>query len=270
MWDQKQRSIESQVVIWAGASVLLMILEVLGWLAPVRSLIERGLGPFERVALEVKRVADKPEEILVFYRNGSQRLVDMEARLAERVVEYAELESLRQENQSLREQLGAGLGDSMVQLPARVVGENGQRLLILLGSNQGVEGGEAVVVEDVLVGVVEKVSRRSSEVARVGSKETTLAGRVLGRNVDGVLKEVAGQVVLDQVVQTASIDQGDVVVTSGADGLPAGLVVARVAEVGGSANELYKKVVVVPLVEEREIENVFVLMDKVGGSKEGE
>jgi rod shape-determining protein MreC len=75
---------------------------------------------------------------------------------------------------------------------------------------------------------------------------------------------------LDNVLYADDVVDGDVVITSGTDGLfPKGLVIGQVEKVTREANAMFLKARIVPAVDLRRVEEVLLLpsMLALGGSR---
>jgi len=241
-------------------SMLLMAVDSLGWLVPVKRVVESELIPVERVGNQVGEVLSWPVRVVGYYKNGLVRIEDLQSRLAEKTVDSQRMSELEQENERMRVLLGVNLPPAWKFLPATVLGQTGGELIIQGGENLGIGVGMSVVSNQVLVGRVSKVSAAVSEVTPVASNQSKIAVKVGGKEITGIVMGNGGRLMLDKVLQEAKVEEGDVVMTDGTDGTLPGLVVGRVVEVGGEQSQVYKTVRLEPMVEMGGLKGVFVVV----------
>ncbi len=245
---------------WLFLVVLCLVVlsfDSVGWLSGVKELIEPKLGRLEYVVDRGVGVTLSPVEIIGYYRNGTAKIADLEARNAELLVENVELERLREENHRMRELLKTPMKPHWQMLPVKVLVRNDDWVLIDVGKKDKIEVGMSVVVDDVLFGVVSKVSEGVSEVSLVGGRESRI--EVFVGEAEGVLSNDDGVVVVDEILQSSQVEVGDVVTSAGTDGVLPGLVVGRVSELLGGVSDIYKQAMVVTAVREREFDIIFVV-----------
>lgn len=171
-----------------------------------------------------------------------RRLQDQVAALQATQLGYAALQA---ENAQLRAQMAlpprAGYTPMSAEVMALPGGAFSRRLILNLGAVAGVKPGAPVIDTYGVVGQVTRVDAQSSEVTTVISRQLLLplqsertSLRLLARGVgsDRLLE-------VSQVDRHAGLQVGDVLLTSGLDGIyPAGVPVARIIEIrppeGGS------------------------------------
>lgn len=123
-----------------------------------------------------------------------------------------------------------------------------QELVINRGSEDGVGVGLLVVsARGALVGRVVRVLPQSAVVQLITAGDFQVAAQVLGRATGGITHGRLGQgIQLDLVAHGDEISEGDTVVSSGNDQVPAGFVIGTVDHVGVNATTLFKDVRVKP------------------------
>lgn len=170
--------------------------------------------------------------------------------------ENAQLQSLAQENAELRSLLALKQQKSYQLAVANVLSRDliNQNLLILdLGSKQGVQVGQAVVVnEGVIVAKIIEV-REDASVARLLTDNLSKIAVSIGENqaVSGILEGSLGLgMKLHYIPQNQEVKKGDLVVTSRlSENIPTGLVIGQIEKVDFSEEDLFKEAVVSPLVD---------------------
>src|SRR5580700_9100120 len=122
-------------------------------------------------------------------------------------------------------------------MAAQVIGGSGSELsrsvYIDKGYNDGVKTDMAVITGDGVVGKVLRTYRTSSLVLLIDD-QTSGVGAILDKTrLQGILRGTSsGEVVLEKVMSDETVPPGELVLTSGGDGIfPKGLVVGRVTKV---------------------------------------
>jgi rod shape-determining protein MreC len=164
-----------------------------------------------------------------------------------------EAEQLRAENAQLRRLAGARerlrnegvLGQVLYESRDRFT----RKLVLDKGANDGVRVGQPAIDDAGVVGQVTRVFPLTAEVTLVTDKEQTIPVQVLRNGLRGIAfgGVEPGTLDLRFMAANADINQGDVVVTSGLDGVyPPGLPVASVARVERNVREQFARVVLTP------------------------
>jgi len=124
-----------------------------------------------------------------------------------------------------------------------------RRVIIDKGSQHGIEGGQAVVDDIGVIGQVTRVFPLTSEVLLLTDKEQAIPVAVQRSGLRAVLAGAgAGMMELRFLAANAEVEVGDVLVTSGLDGvyLP-GLPVARVVKIDRDSSHTFARIVCAPL-----------------------
>lgn len=141
-----------------------------------------------------------------------------------------------------------------------------RRVIIDKGSQHGIDAGQAVVDEVGVIGQVVRVFPLTSEVSLLTDKDQAIPIQVQRNGLRAVLEGAgAGVMELRFLATNAEVDVGDILITSGLDGvyLP-GLPVAKVIEIDRSNSYSFSRIRCVPLagVERRGL--VLVLGSRTG------
>lgn len=125
-----------------------------------------------------------------------------------------------------------------------------RQVIINRGRAEWVVVGDVVVTPSgALIGAVTGVSEHHSAVSIIGDVALEVTVRMLGTEVSGLLRTAAdGSVMMDLVQKNETVTESSVVVTSGDDRYPAGLVVGTVRSVDNDAATLFKIVRITPAV----------------------
>lgn len=249
-------------MVWLMAvSLLLIAMDSLGVMKPMRGAIETKLLPLESLGMEIARIASWPVKTASYYRVGPKRIADLEARLAEKVVDYQELTYLKQENEKLKQLVGGKNNSQLKMQPVRIFGWSTNQILVGAGEKMGIKPGMSVTANRVLVGRISKVSVGVSELLPIISEQSRVAVVVAGRQTEGIVRGEGSRLLMDKVLQSDAVETGEVVETSGADGGVPGLVVGKVAEVTGDKGQVYKQVWLEPIVDINTVQSVEVVLD---------
>lgn len=120
--------------------------------------------------------------------------------------------------------------------------------------------------EQALVGRVAVVTGASAWVETVGHEGTRVTATLLRGDADGIVVGEGGVVLMTEIEQLASVREGDVVLTSGVDGLyPAGVVIGRVVGVRDDESKVYQEATVELATDLRALQGVGVVVDYGGG-----
>jgi rod shape-determining protein MreC len=155
---------------------------------------------------------------------------------------------------------------------ARIVGVHlapaGLQLLTLdRGSADGIARMMPVVTADGVVGRVHSVNEHTADVLVLTDRNSAIGVRVdrtrARGNVRGLGKPDACK--LDYALRTEDITEGDLLVTSGTDGVfPRGLPVGKITRLHRSANGLFQEASVIPAVDVTRVEEVLVVTTPEG------
>ncbi|WP_273846125.1 rod shape-determining protein MreC [Rubrobacter calidifluminis] len=161
----------------------------------------------------------------------------------------------------------------LAQVISPIGGQFTDRVMINVGSSDGVRPGQPVVVGDnILVGRTAQVSANTAEVILVTDQSFKAGVEIVPRKSggsgsapEGLLEaSYEGYLGVDYVNQSAHVRPGDYVITSGRAGsfrlmFPQGLLVGRVKSVSSQDINQYKKIVVAPAVHPDDLEEVRVI-----------
>jgi rod shape-determining protein MreC len=201
-------------------------------------------------------------------RGAHERAQELSRRVQQLELDRLEKERLAAENSRLRRLLAF----SEVQPGFRVVGGSvvGVRLdpkglqLVRIdrGAEDGLERMMPVIVADGVVGRVHEVGARTADVLLLVDRNSSIAARVERSRARANVRGTGdpGSCRLDYALRSDDLAEGDLLVTSGTDGVfPRGLPVGKVANLKKTGQGLYQKAEVVPVVDVTKLEEVLVL-----------
>ncbi len=202
-------------------------------------------------------------------RDENERLQETVRQLSlrERALHESELE-----NRRLQQLLEFRDSHSFATLGAHVVGRVPGFLSNVTYVDRGTESGIVVdqpVVSDIgIVGRIVLVARNHSQVQLMTNPDASVGVMVERTRTPGVLRGTGNPLLeLDYISNTEQVNAGDVVVTSGLDGVfPKGLLVGRVVD-SRKGKSVFRLIQVEPFVDLLRIENVLILKSSPRGQE---
>lgn len=167
----------------------------------------------------------------------------------EQARELQQLAQMRAENDELRRLLGARARLTapgvLVEVSYEARDRFARKLVINKGTQHGLRAGQPVLDDIGVVGQITRASPLAAEVTLLTDTSQSIAVQVLRNGLRGVVFGAADAGTLDLrfVAVNADVVNGDLLVTSGLDGVyPAGLPVARVARVERDAKDQFARI----------------------------
>ncbi|MCX7833076.1 MAG: rod shape-determining protein MreC [Ignavibacteria bacterium] len=179
-------------------------------------------------------------------------------------VELATLKEIKNENQRLRKMLNFKTGFPYSLISARIVNkslvQSRNTMTINVGESDGVKIGMPVITDDGLVGRVISTSNGYSIVQILLNKDLKISVKDQRSRIDGILNyDGASNLTVMNIRKNADVNEGDIFITSDySSNFPSGIPVGIVSE-SGNLDNLFKKIILTPLVNFEIIEEVFVL-----------
>ncbi|MFP2957750.1 rod shape-determining protein MreC [Myxococcus sp. 1LA] len=192
--------------------------------------------------------------------NDALRLENLQLRAA-----VQSLGESRMENERLRKLLNYAEAEAGPEIPARVVGVNPVAKLLSVrissGEQQGVFRGMSVVTPDGIVGQVIRATGGYADVALVTDPQSRVAVRVQRSRARGTAAGTGGgPLKLENMLRTEDVEDGDLIITAGTDGIyPPGVVVGRVTNLEKKEHGMFQGADIVPAVDTSKLEEVLVV-----------
>ena len=239
----------------------------LGVLKPLRQGLSMVLYPIEQ-ALMVPRDVFR---WVAKYSSAISDVMDRKSQLEKKEVENSEkllqIEQLKAENDSLRTLLELRKGTKHVTVIAEISHETrdafSNRIVIDRGSQHGVQPGHPVINSQGVVGQVVRVSPITSEVSLVTDPSLTIPVNLPRSGLRSVASGTGDgqQVDLKYLNINAEVEVGDILVTSGLDGLyPSGLPVAKINRVERAGSGQFPRISSTPVAPIGTLRNVLVIL----------
>ncbi len=149
-------------------------------------------------------------------------------------------------------------------MAAQVIGSSGSEqsrsVYIDKGENDGIRPDMAVITADGIVGKVLHAYPSTSQVLLINDQSSGVGAILEKSRLQGILKGTsAGEVALEKVMSDENVPVGEMVLTSGGDGIfPKGLLVGRVTK-AGAGSDLFLSIRVRPAADLSRLEEVLVV-----------
>lgn len=256
-----QKSTFSPLGIYVFAFIICFLLltgDITGILRFLRLPLESVVVPPRALVYAIKKQIDNNIKI-IFTPNLGAKLLEADEK--EKILDVLEskIQILAEENAGLRAQLETPLPVFWDFIPAQVLGLD-HYLIVDKGEVDKVKPGMTVLYKDMFVGKVKSVNKRTSLIEIPTDSELKIPAKT-NKNVKGLLRGAFGnQVLFTRILQKESVNNFDVVLTSGEEeGIPPNLVIGKVKEVLSTADEVYKEAIVVPILDYNQLTYVFIL-----------
>lgn len=179
-------------------------------------------------------------------------------------VEIASLKEIKIENQRLKKLLNFKTSFPYTLISAKIVNksliQSRNTITIDVGEEDGVFPEMPVITDDGLVGRVISTSNGYAVVQILLNKDLKISVKNQRSRIDGILNyDGTSYLSVMNVRKNADVNEGDIFVTSEySSNFPSGIPVGIVSE-SGNLDNLFKKIILTPLVNFELIEEVFVL-----------
>lgn len=199
-------------------------------------------------------------------RGSHEEAAQCRADLSQAKAALNALEEARLENERLRQLLAYTETTIDQDITARVIGVNASSTFLSIrvnrGEDDGVKAGMPVVTADGVVGQVVSSVSHSADVMLLSDASSRI-GVVVQRTGNRATVTGSGgrsTLSLDNALKGDDLVEGDIIVTSGVDGIfPHGLVVGKVETVQKVVSGLFLQATVRPAVNVRRLQEVLVL-----------
>lgn len=155
--------------------------------------------------------------------------------------------------------------ESLDLIDAYVTGEDSlfapSYFILDKGSNDGVIKGMAVIDEyKALIGRIEDTTEHTARIGLVNNFSVPLLVSILNRDISGVIEEGdSNSFSIGFLDKRGALEKGDLVVTSGKDGLPRGLIVGTVENITSEEGMVFQDVRGNFMTHPREVNHLIIL-----------
>jgi len=210
----------------------------------------------------VKTLVSSPRDVTVLL----QRNAELEAQASNLEAQIIALQQQLSEYQILSALLDFARAYPEYQyVGASVIGRDPSPFVkyihINRGSDDGLRRGMPVVTQQGLVGRVSLITASAALVQLITDPGTEINIRLEPERVEGILSgSITGDVGLDFIPQEASVEPGDLILTSGLGGnFPPNILIGQVTSVRSQDYELFQSASVQPVVDFTKLEIVLVI-----------
>ncbi|MCC7357145.1 rod shape-determining protein MreC [Candidatus Uhrbacteria bacterium] len=257
-------------ILIVGVISIVLLLYLFGILSPIADGVRALFLPVQRANAFVMSA-------LGFHGTGhnvvelEKRAKDLEARVSTLSVDYVKIRSLEEENRHLRETAKFLQNSTYDHVGARVISRStdlrDSYLVIDRGSNDGLEIGMAVVVDDgVFIGKITQLYSRISRVTLVSDEQSRVAATKAGETkLLGVVEGRGTQLAqMTLIPQNEPLNPNDLIVTAGIEEkIPPNLVIGIINRVDSKPTDPFKIATLEPLSLRDRIDLVIVLRPAV-------
>ncbi len=216
--------------------------------------IKKRIGTVSEV---VDRLSTYREE------NESLRLENLDL-----LSKLSKLQSLEIENEKLKSQLNSKETIKEKKVLASVTGMNNyltpSEITINVGKSSGVAVGNAVVLNDFLVGKVSEVGENKSQVTLLSSNKYSYIVTNKDLSAKGNLTlNSSNELIMSLVLPGEIIKKGDLIVTDSSNtDVMKNLIIGEVSEIRNSQNGFNKDIVITRSLDYSKLDLVFVILSK--------
>jgi rod shape-determining protein MreC len=265
-------SLLTRFAFFSLLSVTLLVADArFGYLQFLQRAVAVVIYPLQQLAILPGTLVQRVGEFFVTHAQLERDNEQLKHRSLADAAALQDQQALVAENQHLRELLGLrervlrqAMGAQIVYAPRDPFT---RRVVVDKGFQQGVKAGQAVVDQIGVVGQVTRVFAWVSEVTLVTDKEQAVPIQVLRSGLRGITFGIGydGTLELRFMPVNADIQNGDVLVTSGIDGIyPPGLPVAVVSNIERNAAYAFARITCTPAAAVSSFSQVLILSGDEG------
>ena len=257
----------SKLFIYSALAVLLMVADARwGMTGPLRSALFTVLQPLQWLSLQPGRAVQALGRHFEDLSEAQQQSELARKELSRQLLRSGQVEQLSLENQQLRQLLDLKQRMDPSAQAAEVIYEAADpyshKVIIDKGLAAGIESGSPVIDAGGGIGQVTRVHPLVSEVTLVIDRELSIPVLNPRTGVRSVAygEPAQGGIELRFMASNADIAEGDLLTTSGVDGVyPAGLPVARVSQIQRRAESTFARIYCQPLAQVGAARHLLVL-----------
>jgi rod shape-determining protein MreC len=260
---------DKSTVILLVVSLLLgvtLILRQTGHMGPVYNLAGRLVIPVQYTFSKVVNNVGQKVRTLTRIRTLEAQKRELEETVSQLMMRTIELEEAKIELETLREHLEfKEANPEFDMLAAEVIGHEPTNLVHFLiidrGARDGIVTGMPVISSRGLVGRITEVNQGWSKVLLLVDTSSSVNAMVQRSRATGVVQGRTGRrLMMGYIPQIASIQEGDIILTSGLGGnLPKHLVIGQVIEVDQSDVDMFQEAEIRSAVDFQRLEIVMVI-----------
>lgn len=245
----------ARLVFFAVLSVLLMFVDArFHYLESTRSALSVLISPVQRLATLPFTLMQQAGDFFVTQNSLLNDKKALQSQHSQDAVQLVQQQALLQENLQLRNLLALQQRQQFTGQFAEIVYAERdvfrRKVLISKGSTAGVQAGQVVMDDKGIVGQITRVFPWLSEVTLITEKDHAVPVQVLRNGLRSVTFGAGdtSQLSLRYMPVSTDIQNGDILVTSGIDGLyPQGIPVAKIEKIERDAAYPFARITCLPV-----------------------
>jgi cell shape-determining protein MreC len=209
-------------------TAVLLLVERVGWGSVLTTSLQTVLIPTASEVTSFTQFVEQPLYSLNHMYASAHELSAIKIKYAESLAQLTELDTLKKENQQLRQMIEnrhLSLNERIVAAPVVSYGYPA----IAVGSSQSVRQGSLVLVADTLLGRVVEVSAEESRIELLSSQESQPVLVQTESGLQGLVKGTGRGVVLTQLPPDSEVTAGERVSTLGQPGIKSGILIGVIS-----------------------------------------
>jgi len=225
------------------SSLILILLDYLTYLNFLKKPLENPIIYVKKTVYTKSADFRFLPHLLANYKSVTEKLDSYEENRRSLIELQVTLDELKNENDSLRKQLGSPLPPDYLFIPARVIAWS-RYLELDIGFKDGVREGMAVVEGRTLIGSVNKAADFRSRVLLLTDEDIAVPA-ITDRGTRGIVSGRFNKTVLfDQVLQKDPLFIDDLLLTSGEANYPPNLIIGKISHIQSDDAAVYKQATV--------------------------
>jgi rod shape-determining protein MreC len=259
----------SKLMVFSALALFLMVADMrFSITVPLRSALATALYPMQWLVLQPLNALSQTGDYFTSLSKAQQSEAEALKKLATQSEHALQVEELRLENQRMRDLLSMRERIMAPSIGAQVLYDAAdpfsRRVVIDRGQSHGVVAGSPVIDDSGVLGQVTRVYPLMSEVTLLIDRDQAIPVLNVRTGVRSVAFGHTGSegegLELRYTLANADIQQGDLLTTTGVDGVfPPGLPVARVSDVGKRAESAFNSISCTPIARVHGAMHVLVL-----------
>jgi rod shape-determining protein MreC len=169
------------------------------------------------------------------------------------------------QNEILNTQLNSIPTQNTPLILARILGVDrsgiSEHVVVDLGSDDGIEVGNAVVIGDILVGDIRDVYKTTSRVRLVTNRNSNIVSMNRNTRAKGLVRGSLDGLVMEEILESEDVNVDDVIIVW-SDNFPRDLVIGTVVSVQNDPTASTKKAYLDPGVSLENLNYVFIVLDE--------
>ncbi|MDP2144796.1 MAG: rod shape-determining protein MreC [Gallionella sp.] len=259
----------ARLVFFVVLSLLLMFVDArYGYLESSRGALSMLVSPIQQLATMPAKLWHQAGEFFVTQRGLVEENYSLRERHNRDAAQLSQLQSLQQENRQLRNLLALPQRSEFSAQPVEILYAERdvfkRKLLVAKGADAQIKLGQVVMDDMGIVGQVTRVYPWISEVTLITEKDHAVPVQVVRNGLRTIVFGAGdtSQLSLRYMPVSSDIQNGDVLVTSGIDGVyPPGIPVAKVVKIERDAAYPFARISCLPLAGVDRNRQLLILSD---------